>query len=243
MKNIDSITSPISNFDIHSIDYHQEILDQIANAGNAYIDQYDSLYQNILENAVITKYSKGGKYLAPYGYYHPTAILDNLAANVSRGKFLNSPPEKEKCTYLYHYDLNNRLLAIESGSYFIKRASEIIITFVLWGGEQTLYINYWKKPDPEKPMLHSIAWVEKLNENERFYIVEGFPLQEGFKGHYMWTEILNKTEKGEAICESFKYSCHSSFLYESFLLQYDEKGKAKDVFMTDRKAYRLGSKD
>jgi len=243
MEDIFNILSPNSNFDIHSTEYHQEILDQIANAGNAYIDQYDTLYQCMLDNTVITKYSKGGKYLSPFGYYHPTTVMDHYAQNVSRGRLLSTQPENGKCTYIYYYDSDDQLLAIESGSYFIKRSHEKNITFVLSDFQRTMYIEYWKKPDEDKPMLVSIAWAEKTNGSERFHIVEGFPLQRGFKGHYMWTEILSKLEKDEAICESFKYSCHSSFLYESFLLQYNEKGKVKDIFMTDRKAYRLGSND
>lgn len=242
MLDINSFLNPTSTFDIHSTEYHQEVQDLIANAGNAYINQFDVLYQNLLDNSAKQRYSKGGIYLIPFGYYHPTYIMDHYIQTVSRGRLLDARPEKDRCTYIYHYDSDDQVLAIESGPYFIKRPHEKLIMFVIAGNQRTLYLEYWKKPDEEKASLCLIAWVEKSDDKERMHIVDGAVFPDGMRGFSMWSEFLTRTAPDEAICESFKYNGRASVIYESYLLQYNAKGKVADVFMTDRQAYILQQK-
>ncbi len=89
----------VYSFSPGSLEFHREIL----KCFEAFVrdNDFNELWErfNIKEREMETKYGYGGEIMFPYGYFHPTKVLDKCLKHYSRGKLLENQfcviPNKE----------------------------------------------------------------------------------------------------------------------------------------------------
>ena len=157
---------------VNSVDYHMIMMDRILNGIKCYADKYDELCEEVKDKFAFKYYGQGGREIGDYGYYTPTQILDKWLHQFSRGRLLKQPPKRGKVSFVYYYDDGHRLIMIEGGEAWLANPQDIDKTFLLYEGNEVLYLTYFKSQMlNEPPRLYSGQWVQRTEIYDCFFNV------------------------------------------------------------------------
>ncbi len=197
------------SFSPGSKEFHREILKcfEVFVRDNDFNEPWERF--NTRDQEMETKYGYGGKLMFPYGYFHPTKVLDKCLKQYSRGKLLERRLPFLKPSYIYSYSREGELVSIE---HMMKRSkvwkNPVVVTLVCKGestGAPLMLTYYSTDVKKEAPQVKYIAWAEEHGPASYTYIVQGGIFAEQFKFYQCTTEIQQMI-KHELICDRYEFS-------------------------------------
>lgn len=127
----------MDNFDQRwdeDIKYYEEL-------GAQYRYRYEDLSTTAYRNTVRKEYGKGGV-LMSRGYYCPSLVDDIIISNVKRGKVLNKLRSNSTYDFIYFFDKDNRLIAVQNVDYVLGSLRITNEEFLVYGPNEVIGIDY-----------------------------------------------------------------------------------------------------
>ncbi len=191
-------------------DFHRTVIREVENRVNAYSPSFDELEATLEQLKSCSKYGYGAKFLFPYGFYHPTRILDKVAPEYKRGRLLTKCIASKEPVYRYYFEKEGDLLAIEATVPSRKGWDKAkVLTFVYQCTQvESIYLTFTARDATEcSPTLSNVAWEINREDRTFIHIVSGGWREGHFVGYSLDTEIHYPED---IFCERFEYTFEPS---------------------------------